>query len=214
MGTYRIVLADDHAIFRGGIKKLIDEKPDMEVIGEAGEGLELLKVLKKMTPDLVILDISMPNLRGIEAIPEIKTLHPEAKVLVLTMHTEKEYLYHSLSAGAEGYLLKGDPLEELFEALETVRQGAIYVSKHLSGELAEDLTRILEGKKQLPKDPLSVRERQILKLIAEGKTSKEIAENLYISMRTVEKHRSNIMKKLKAKGSTDLIKYAIETGII
>lgn len=214
MEPYRVVLADDHPLFREGMKRLIEEMPGVEVIGETSDGLELLDLLKELNPDLAILDISMPNLRGIEAAREIKTLYPRIKVLILTMHKSKEYLYHSVSAGAQGYLLKEDSDTELFSAIETIRNGGVYLTRTLAGELAEDLSEMYSGKRQIPREILTTREREILKLIAEGKSNSEIADLIYISKRTVENHRANIMKKLKAKKPADLVRYAIEKGII
>lgn len=213
MEPYRVVLADDHLLFREGMKRVIAEIPGVEVIGEASDGLELLDLLKTSSPDLAILDISMPNLRGIEAAREIKTLHPNTKVLVLTMHKSKEYLYHSISAGARGYLLKEDSDVELLSAIETIRGGGVYVTRSLAGELAEDLSQIYSGKGEPLRQPLTTREREVLKLIAEGKSNNEIAKLLYISVRTVENHRANIMRKLKARKPADLVRYAIEKGI-
>jgi len=143
MRPYQIVLADDHILLRQGIKSIIQASPNMEVVGEAGDGLELLALLKEVTPDLVILDISMPKLRGIEAIHEIKTICPSAKILILSMHKEKEYLYHAFSAGAAGYLLKEDTDTELFTAIKAVQSNEIYLSPFLSKELTENFIEIL-----------------------------------------------------------------------
>ena len=214
MDPYRVVLADDHLLFREGMKRLIDEMPGIEVIGEASDGLELLALLKESSPDLAIIDISMPSLRGIEAAREITTLYPRTEVLILTMHKSKEYLYHSISAGAKGYLLKEDSDAELFSAIKTIRNGGIYLTHTMAGELAEDLSQILDGKGQIRGELLTTREREVLKLIAEGKSNNEIAELLYISRRTAENHRANIMKKLKARKPADLVRYASERGII
>jgi DNA-binding NarL/FixJ family response regulator len=213
--SYRIVLADDHVIFRQGIKHLIDSRPELEVVGEASDGLELINLLQRgLKTDMVILDISMPNLRGIEATHEIKCINPNTKVLVLTMHKSKEYLYHSISAGAQGYLLKEDSEVELFSAIDAIRKGEIFVSKLLTREITEDLSHIYIGDGHLPNDPLTPREREILKLIAEGKSNKEIADLLFISIRTVENHRANVMNKLKIKKTVDLIRYAIQKGYV
>ena len=212
MKPYRIVLADDHKMFRLGVKKIIDEIDDLEITGEVGDGLELLGLLKKSTPQMVILDISMPNLRGIEATREIKMIDPAVKILILTMHKNKEYLYHCFAAGAEGYLLKEDTDTELFSAIETIRRGGVYISPVLSMELADDLSKIYTGTQRPPLERLTVREREVLTLIAEGKSRKEIAELLFISVHTVGHHRANIMKKLKFKKSADLVKYAIKKG--
>ena len=213
MSPYRIVLADDHAMFRQGIKNILEGAEDLEVVGEASDGLKLLALLKRMTPDMVILDISMPNLRGLEAIKEIKIISSDVKVLILTMHRDKEYVYHAISAGAEGYLLKEDADTELFTAIEKIRQGGHYISPLLSGELTHELIQASQkGQLTLPSDPLTLREREVLKLIAEGISNKEIAELLCISVRTVEHHRANIMEKLNIKQTANLIKYAIRKG--
>jgi DNA-binding NarL/FixJ family response regulator len=212
LSPYRIVLADDHALLRQGVKKIIEDAGGMTVVGEAGDGLKLLHLLKKETPDLVILDISMPNLRGIEATSEIKQSHPGVDVLILSMHKRKEYLYHSLNAGAKGYLLKDDTDTELLSAIETIRQGGVYLSSLLSNELTSDFVNICSGAVKPPQEDLTTRERQIVKLVAEGKTSEEIASLLFISSRTVQNHRANIMKKLNLNGTVDLVRYALRRG--
>ena len=213
MDPYHVVLADDHVMFRQGIKKILEEIDGLEIVGEANDGLELLSLVKNLTPDMVILDISMPNIRGIEATREIKTINPRMKILILTMHKSKEYLYHSISAGAEGYLLKEDADTELFSAIEKVREGGVYISPILSEELTDDFFQMCRGGfKKLTSEELTSREREVIKLIAEGKTNKKIANLLFISTRTVENHRANIMKKLKIGHASDLVKYAIRKG--
>jgi DNA-binding NarL/FixJ family response regulator len=211
MGTYRIVLADDHTLFLQGLKQILQGMGDFEVIGEAADGRELLDLLNKVTPDMVILDISMPNLRGIEAIEKIKMAHPNAKILMLTMHSDKEYLYQAIAAGADGYFLKKDAHTELFSAIEKIRRGKIYVSPDLSEGLADDWKQIREG---FRKPILTTREIEVLRLIAEGKSNKEIGDLLFISTHTVERHRANIMEKLPLKKTADLVKYAIQKGYI
>ena len=216
MTPYRIVLADDHVLVRQGLRKIIDGVADLEVIGEAGDGLELLELLKRLTPDLVVLDISMPHLRGIEAIPKVKEIHPHLKVLMLTMHKDMELLSMSVSAGASGYMLKEDADTQLFSAIERIRQGRTYVSPKLSDELTADWAQTFH------RDPspapqgerLTIREREVLKLIAEGKSCKEIADLLFISRRTVEHHRANLMAKLNLKGTAYLVKYALSRGYL
>ena len=199
---------------RDGLRRIIGEMPDLEVIGEAPCGLELLSLLNHLTPDMIILDISMPNLRGIEATSELKAIHPNVKVLILTMHKNKEYLRQAISAGADGYLLKEDADTELISAIEMIRAGRIYVSPILSEELTEDWAQIARGKSEIPfdRDSLTTREKEVLKLIAEGKSNREIADLFFISVRTVERHRANIMIKLNVKKTADLVKYAIEKG--
>jgi len=216
MERFRLVLADDHILVRQGLKRILGEMADLEVIGEAGDGLQLLKLLEKIAPHMILLDISMPNLRGIEAIRAIKTLHPEAKILILTMHKDKEYLYQAISAGANGYLLKEDADTELSTAIDTIRRGKIYISPLLSGDLTDDWAQTYRGKSNIPSEPdnLTTREREVLKMIAEGKSSKEIADLLFISVRTVERHRANLMEKLNLKKTADLVKYAIQKGYV
>ncbi len=211
MATYRVILADDHALFRSGVKRILEEIPGVEVMAEAADGLQLLALLQEMTPDLVILDISMPKLRGLEAIREIKTSYPQIKVLILTMHKDAEYLSYALGAGAAGFLLKQDADPELIEAITTIRRGEVYLSPAIS-EVVPDLLRRGQTPDGTPKEVLTNREREILKLLADGKSSKEIGELLFISLRTVQNHRANMMKKLKMRRATDLIKYAVQKG--
>jgi len=212
---YRIVLADDSTMFLRGVKRIIQENAGLEVVGEAADGLQLLEIIKKSPPHMVIADVSMPNLRGLEATKEIKTAFPEIRVIILTMHKDKEYLYHALSAGAEGYLLKEDADIELFSAIKTIRQGGTYISRLLAPQMTDifmERQRQRAGEGKLPAELLTMREREIIKLIAEGKSSKEIAGLLYISSRTVQHHRANIMRKLNFKKAADLVKYAIQKG--
>lgn len=213
---YRIVLADDHVLFRHGLRGIIEKAVGFEVIGEAGDGLELLRLLNTTSPQMIILDLSMPNLRGIEAIREIKKMNPGIKMLVLTMHKDKEYLHQAISAGAEGYLLKEDADPDLFGAIEKVRQGRKYVSPLLAEDLIDDWAHMRRGAIEISSEPeaLTTREKEVLKVIAEGKSSREIADLFFISVRTVEHHRANMMKKLKLKKIADLVKYAIQKGYI
>ena len=209
--AYRIVLVDDHVIVRQGLRKIVDAAAGVEVVGEADDGLQLLALLNHVTPDLVVLDIAMPHLRGIEAIHEIKSIQPMLKILILTMHREIELLTAAISAGASGYLLKEDADTELFVAIKKIRQGGTYVSPKLSDHVATDWMQTLRGERSLQPDgePLTIREREVLKLIAEGYSNKETADLLSISPRTVEHHRAHIMAKLNIRRSADLVKYAI-----
>jgi DNA-binding NarL/FixJ family response regulator len=210
---YQIVLVDDHSLFREGVRKILSERNDLEVVGEAGDGFELLEILKKSAPDLVILDISMPKLRGLEVIREIRTTYSDVAILILSMH--KEYLYYAINAGARGYLLKDDGLRELFRAIEQIRHGKPYISDSFSEELTEDWVDTCRGKRKIqPSEVLTDREREVVKLVAEGKKNKEIADLLYISPRTVEHHRTNILRKLNLKKTADLIRYAFDKGYL
>ena len=208
MDAYTIILADDHPMFREGIRKIIERIEGALITGEANDGLELLELLKKSSPNLVILDISMPNLRGLEAIREIKKTYPQVKVLVLTMHKKKEFLRQALRDGADGFLLKEDAGSELIRAVQTVRTGG----KYLSPLLASVLTSL--AVEQEKTEVLTMREREVLKLLAEGNRTKEIAAALYISPHTVRRHRSNIMEKLNIQNLADLVKYAISQSYI
>lgn len=208
MDAYTIILADDHPMFREGIRKIIERIEGALITGEVNDGLELLELLKKSSPNLVILDISMPNLRGLEAIREIKKTYPQVKVLVLTMHKKKEFLRQALRDGADGFLLKEDAGSELIRAMQTVRNGGKYLSPLLSSVLTS--LAVEEEKTEV----LTMREREVLKLLAEGKRAKEIAAALYISPHTVRRHRANIMEKLDIQNLADLVKYAISQSYI
>jgi len=210
---YRIVLAEDHVLVREGIKKIIEAFADLQVVGEAGDGLQLLEILQNLTVNMVILDISMPHLPGLEAAREIKKRYPGIKILILTMHKKKEYLNDAIAAGADGYLLKEDAPKELLKAIERIRQGMIYVSPLLSGELVDLYAQSRREALAAAGEPLSPREIQIIRMIAEGKSSKEIADALFLSFRTIQNHRAKIMRKLNLKKNTDLVKYAIGRGL-
>jgi len=213
MEPYRIVLADDHMLFRQGMKKIIDELPEIQVVGAANDGLEAIDLVKELLPDLAILDISIPKLSGIEVCREIRRLFPSVKILMLTMHKDREYLYQALSAGAQGYLLKEDSDEELFAAIGTIRNGAIYVTKALAGVVSTDISALFEGGEKTLSISLTGRERDVLKFISEGKSNSEVAEILGISIRTVETHRANIMNKLDLRNTAELVRYAIQKGL-
>jgi len=210
---YRIILAEDHALVRQGIKRIIEDiNEGLEVVHEAGNGRQLLEALKTVPADLVVLDISMPLMSVIEVIREIKRAFPQVKILVLTMHKKKEYLNDALSAGANGYLLKEDAARELVTAIDTIRRGDIYVSPLLTSELAHLYLQTRRETVPSAEDHLTPREIEILTLIAEGKSSKEIAEKLFLSFRTIQNHRTKIMRKLRLRKSADLVKYAIRKG--
>lgn len=214
MQPYQVVIADDHTLFRQGIRRILEDAETLQVVGEAADGLELLKLLKTVTPHVIILDISMPNMRGIEAIHEVKALWPKIKIIVLTMHSGKEFLHAALTAGAEGYLLKHDTETDLTVALEKVLRGEPFISPMLHQHLAESLIDIYRGAPATPDEALTSRQRQVLKLLAEGKTNKEVAALLFISEKTVEHHRSNIMKRLNLKNISELVRYAVSCGYL
>jgi DNA-binding NarL/FixJ family response regulator len=214
--VYRIILAEDHVLVRQGIGKIIEDIGDLKVVGEVRDGLQLLKLLRELPVEMVILDISIPGLSGIEATKEIKKGFPGVKVLILTMHKKREYLNDAIVAGADGYLLKEDAARELISAIDTIRQGGFYISPLLANEMANlyvQSQRAVQAR-PLAASPLTSREIEVIRLIAEGKSSKEIAELLYLSFRTIQNHRTKIMKKLNLRKSADLIKYAIQKGYV
>ncbi|MFZ7126860.1 MAG: response regulator [Desulfobacterales bacterium] len=212
MAPYRIVLADDHAILREGIRKMIDDAPGMKVVGEACDGIELLEVLRSIPADMVVLDVSMPRMGGIEAAGEIQKFNPRLDILFLSMHGQQKYLFLAVKAGAKGYLLKENSGTELIEAIRSIRNGGTYLSPLLLREMPEDLIGIFRNNVKFDDEPLSLRERQVIKLVAEGRTSNEIADLLGISAHTVNNHRKNIKRKLGIRKNAELVKYAIRKG--
>jgi DNA-binding NarL/FixJ family response regulator len=212
---YRIAIVEDHRILRDGLRLLISSSANLEVVGEAGDGKEAIQMVSEVKPDLVLMDLSMPRMDGLDAISEIKSVSPETKLLILTVHKAEEYLFAALKEGADGYLLKDATSTELTLAIEKTLDGQQYISPGISEKL---VTRFLEGKTpaQLKpsSDTLTQRERQILKLIAEGNKNKEIADFLCISIKTVEKHRANLMKKLNLHNASAITAYAMEKGLV
>ena len=202
----RIVLAEDHTILREGLRALLTADPDFEIVGEAADGREAVRFVEKQIPDLILMDLSMPRMTGMDAIREIKKRYPQTKIIALTVHKTEEYLRTTLQAGADGYVLKDATHDELMMAIESVLKGKTYLSPGVSGKVIEGY---LEGKEsQMPLSTLgllSQREREVLKLIAEGYKNKEIATDLCISLKTVEKHRANLMKKLDLHNAAALI---------
>ncbi|MHC1742359.1 MAG: response regulator [Syntrophobacteraceae bacterium] len=219
MAIHRIILADDHQMMRQGVKRIIEARPNLKVIAEAGDGLELLRLLMDVVPDLVIVDIAMPNLRGIEAAREIKSSYPDTKILILTMHKDQEFLRQAIAAGADGYLLKEDADIELYSAIDTISRGGHYISPILSGTVTDGFLHLVrEPHRRDQHTPqaqtLTTRESEILQLIAEGNSSMQIARLLGISVRTAENHRSHIMRKLGLRKNIHLVRYAIRRGYL
>ena len=213
MTKHRIVIAEDHTIVRDGLRALLALDPDLEVAGEACDGLEVIKCVEKLTPDLVLMDLSMPRMDGMEAIREIKSRIPEIKILVLTVHENEECVLAAFRAGANGYVLKEATHAELIMAIKAALAGRRYISPAISDKVIEGYLEVKRVTVESAWDKLTSREREILKLVAEGYKNKEIADFLCISVRTVEKHRSNLMKKLNLHSVSAITAFAIEKGL-
>ncbi len=212
---YRIFLADDHTLIRQGLRRILEENNTYRVIGETGDGMQIVPLVKKLEPDAIILDISMPNLSGIEAISKIRRVDKKIKILVLTMHRNEDYVYECLVSGAHGYILKEDADSELVAAMEAIRRDNIFVSSSFADEMIREFVgKKREKQKKKPLQVLTSREQEVLRLIAEGMSNKEVAQKLSISVRTVEHHRLNIMRKLDVSNVAGLIKYAVKTKLI
>ena len=215
--TIRVVLADDHVFVRDGIKSLLENEENIEVVGEATDGLEALKVVETNKPDLLILDIRMPNMTGIEVVEKLRSQNNMIKIVMLSMHESEEYVLKSIKAGADGYLLKGSSKEEFLKAVHTVANGGKYFSGDISSILIGQLSNpsgAVETKQLLDEELITKREKEILKLLLSGKGNKEIAEALDISKRTAEVHRFNLMKKLKVKNLMELSNKTTEYSLL
>jgi DNA-binding NarL/FixJ family response regulator len=205
----RILLADDHAIVRNSLKVLL-EREGFQVVGEAADGQEASRLAAKLNPDVAVLDISMPLLNGLDATRDLRQSSPKTKSILLTMHREEEYVMGALRAGAKGYVLKSQAATDLIQAIHQVCRGEVYLSPGVSRAVVEAFL----SKSDLPSEPLSPRERQVLQLIGEGKSSKEIASLLGISVKTAESHRARLMQKLDIHEIAGLVRYAIRKGLI
>ena len=214
MEKIRILLADDHTILRSGIRSLLEDEPGLSVIGEAEDGRTAVAMACKLKPDVAIMDIAMPLLNGLEATRQIKMQCPGVKVLILSMHDNEEYIRQVLEAGAMGYILKDAAARELISAIQSVYRGEAVLSPAVTRLVIEDYLRWGGARPQDEIDGLSPREREVLQLIAEGYTNKQIAEILSISIKTVQAHRNNLMQKLDLHDRGELIKYAIQKKII
>ena len=211
---YSVVLADDHVLIRHGIKNIVAREKSLKIIGEVGDGEALLTFLKKNQPDLVILDISMPHINGVDLTLTLKKQYPLLKILILTMHKSKQFFYRAMSAGADGYLIKSDSDNELLLAIEKIRQGRNYISPHLVDDFTDDVLKAYRNQEATTFTGLTKREKQILSMVVEGYTSKDMAVKLNLSPRTIDHHRSNLLKKFKMKNSVDLVNYAVRNGYV
>ncbi|MFA5422965.1 MAG: response regulator transcription factor [Phycisphaerae bacterium] len=211
--SIRIILADDHKITRQGLHSLIDENEDMEVIAEAQNGREVVELTREMNPDVIIMDVSMPDLNGVEATRQIIQENPRVRVIALSMHSDTLFVSEMLKSGASGYLLKDCAFQELKQAIRSVIEGKAYLSPSISGVVVEDYLHRLNKAETSISEVLTDREREVLQLIAEGQSTKQIALKLHISAKTVETHRRQIMNKLDLHTVAELTKYAIRKGL-
>jgi DNA-binding NarL/FixJ family response regulator len=210
----RILLADDHAMVRRGLRMVIDAEPDLEVVAEAGDGAEAVEVAMREQPHLVILDVSMPRLTGLQAARELSRRLPELRILMLSMHDNERYFFEALRVGASGYVLKASADRDLVEACRATMRGEPFLYPKAASALIRDhLERLSDGKPP-DADPLTPRETEIVKLVAEGHTSREIATTLVISEKTVERHRANVLEKLGMRDRVELTRYAIRAGLV
>ena len=215
MAKISLILADDHAVVRSGLRMLLEAQPDIDIVAEAENGQQAIDQVRSMRPDVVLMDIQMPDVNGIEATQRIKQVAPDTAVLALTMHEDDQYFFEMLHAGASGYVPKRAAPDELVSAIRTVARGEIFLYPSLATRLVQDyLRRADSGEQPLVYDDLTPREREVLVLIAEGLTNAEIADRLVISVKTVDRHRENIMRKLNMHNRIDLVKYAIRIGLI
>jgi two-component system response regulator NreC len=214
MAKIRVLIADDHAIVREGLKQLINSQQDIEIVGEAEDGMEALEKIRALRPDVVLLDIAMPRLNGLEAISLIKEAVSSVQIVVLSMHTKENYVHQALATGALGYVLKASPGAEVVKAIRAAHQGEYFLSSKIKAEV---IGTYLKNRKRQPEirgyDTLSERERQVFRLVVEGNSNKQIGDLLCVSPKTVEKHRSNVMKKLGINDFLGMVKYAVKLGI-
>lgn len=212
--TYQVIIADDHSLIRQGIKSIIGDEQGIHVVAEAANGVELLQVLKSEPSDMIILDLSMPDMNGLEAIEQIKKMYPEIKVLVVTMHGDSQHFYQSIAVGVHGYLIKEDSDAELIKAIEMIRAGKTYVSPQLQKDISGDMINAFREQANVPVITLSAREKQVLELVVQGHTSKSIAGLLNLSPRTVDHHRASLIRKFHMKNTVDLVNYVVRNNLV
>ncbi len=214
MSKIRLLLVDDHEIVRAGLRMLFSAEPEVEIIGEAGSGEAAVAAVQDLEPDVVLMDVAMPGIGGVEATRRIKASHPQVAVLALTMHEDEEYFFEMLAAGASGYVPKRAAPDDLMSAINIVRQGDVYIYPSLARLLVKDFLHRSEAGAPETREELTPREQEVLTFIAEGYSNREIAEALVISVKTVDRHRENLMRKLQLHNRVELVKYAIEKGLI
>ena len=214
-GKQRIFIVEDHTLLRAGLRALLSQDPDLDIVGEADNGRDAIRAIGALAPNLVLMDLSMPGMNGVESMMDIKRRNPDIRVLVLTIHKTDEYIHESLRAGADGYILKDATHDELKVAIRSVLNGKTYLSPDISGKVIHGYLKTDKAASAGTSwDTLTHREREVLKLVAEGHPNKYIAGYLCLSIKTVEKHRSNLMKKLDLHNASTLTSYAIEKGLV
>ena len=209
----KILLADDHKIVRDGLRDLLSRQTNIQVVGEADNGRITVQSVRKLIPDLVIMDIAMPELNGIEATRQIKSINPDTKIIALSMHSDRRFISEIFKAGASAYLLKESAFEELVKAIRSVMRNQTYLSPQIASQVLKDYLKLSDSDNTSVFSILSPREREVLQLLAEGKSTKEIADNLNVSVKTIETHRQQIMEKLNIHNIAELTKYAIREGL-
>lgn len=214
MEAKRLLLVDDHSVLRAGLKMLLDSQEDMVVVGEAASAEESIECIKEVNPDVVLLDISMPGIGGIEVISKLINIKPNARILMLTMHEDEEYLQKSLREGAAGYVLKKAVDTELLEAIRTVARGDMFLHPSMTKALVQTLYQTQKEEAKRPAASLSEREKEVLRLIALGHTNREIGDQLAVSIKTVETHKARIMEKTGCERRSELVRYALDQGLV
>ena len=214
MTAVRLLLVDDHEIVRAGLRMLFSAEPDVQIVGEAGSGREAIEQVGRLAPDVVLMDVAMPDMNGIDATRRIKEAFPQVAVLALTMHEDEEYFFEMLSAGASGYVPKRAAPDDLLSAIRVVNQGEVFIYPSMASLLVKVFLRRAEETAPADAELLTPREHEVLDSIADGLTNREIAEQLVISVKTVDRHRENIMRKLNLHNRVELVRYAIEKGLI
>lgn len=214
MGKYRVILADDHAVVRAGVKKLIDSESKYTVVGEASDGEELLEKIKSTPCELLLLDLSMPKVSGLKVLEEISSKYPDIKVLVLTMHSSKEFFKAAMQRGASGYIVKDDAFEQVLAALKAVMEGKKFISPSITESIVDNYVRPIDEVYTLPLEIFTESEIDVIRLIAQEHTNKDIADKLGSSVRTIEAHRAKILSKLSVKTTAGIVRYAIYRKLV
>ena len=209
----RILIADDHGVLRAGLRAVLNAEPDMTVVAEAGDGPTALRLATELCPDILLLDISMPGMNGVEVTRQLKKAQPDVRALILTLHEDEGLLQEAIQAGASGYIVKRAVESELISAIQAVYRGDIYIHPAMTRALLKDVSPSLVTDQE-PTEPLSPREVEVLRLVADGHTNRQIAEMLHVSVRTVESHRANLMGKLELSSPAQLVRYALEHGLL